>query len=192
MQRTMKRCGLIVSAIVIGSALSGCTQTNKTQSIQVSQREHAWDQAITSDFQQTVGQGANRAAQALENLAMIQRTRTEPEPDPINEDALPEDLRRPTTVEWSGPAITLVRELAANIGYSFIETGNKPSSPAMIQVDIRDVSAAKAFEDIGLQVQTFAKIFVDPNKRRVEFKHRTAQKPGPEMRAQKRSPRSHK
>jgi defect-in-organelle-trafficking protein DotD len=132
--------------------------------------------SIQQQVDQQLAQSGNRAANALETLAMIKRVRTEPPAPALDETGLPDDLRRVTTVEWSGPADELVKELASNIGYGFVETGSVPAHPANVQVNIKDTSAAKAFQDIGLQVQSWATVIVDPNLKRVEYRNETAEK----------------
>lgn len=162
----------------LAAALAAC---NATTGSAPSQQSAVWDSAIREGVDQQIAQSTARAANALETLAMIQRARTEPVARPVVESGLPEELRRLTTVEWSGPAIGLVKELAANIGYAFLESGNAPAVPAMVQVNLQDVPAAKAFEDIGLQSQAYATIIVDPNLRRVEFRHETTVAPLPSV-----------
>lgn len=171
MRAATLRRALVLSAAV--AALGACTTTN-SETVSPARQSAVWDGAIRGEVEQQLAQSASRAANALETLAMIQRVRTEPVATPIDEAGLPPELARQTTIQWSGPAIGLVKELAASIGYSFLESGNRPATNANVSVDIRDRSAAKAFEDIGLQVQAFATVIVDPNQQRVEFRHETA------------------
>lgn len=166
MMRAMKSAMLAGAAVAL---LGGCAAG--TGPAPTASGTQAWDAAIQQQVDQQLAQSAARAANALETLAMIQRVRTEPVAAPIDETGLPAELARRTTVEWSGPAKELVKELAANIGYDFTETGGTAAAPAMVHVNVRDVSAAKALEDIGLQVQQWATVIVDPNLKRVEYRN---------------------
>ena len=130
-----------------------------------------YDSAIQGEIDHQLAQSSARAANALETLSMIQRARTAPVAPPLDETNLPRELKRLTTLEWSGPANELVKQLASNVGYSYLETGNPPAAPAMVHVDVHDVSAAKAFADVGLQVEQFATVIVDPNMHRVEYRN---------------------
>jgi len=134
----------------------------------------SYDPAIRTEVDQQLAQTSARAANALETLAMIQRTRTEPAAPVLDDASLPAELRRKATVEFTGPAIELVRELAQNLGYAFIETGNQPANPGLVTVDAHDTTVAKVLEDTGLQAQRFATVVVDPNQRRIEFRNETA------------------
>jgi defect-in-organelle-trafficking protein DotD len=130
-----------------------------------------WDGEEKARVLDLLGQSAKRSAAAQETLAMIERTRTKPTASPIDETGLPPDLKRPTTMDWSGPGEDAVRQIARLIGYEFRTTGNKPSVPPMIEVSFVDKPVAKALEDIGLQVQPSAQVVVDPNVRRIEFRY---------------------
>ena len=158
-----------LAALAMMGGLSACATDGGYQSSSV------YDPAIRGEVEQQLAQSASRAANALETLAMIQRARTEPAAPALDESGLPPELKRRTTIEWSGPALEVVRELAGNIGYAFVESGNPPSAPGMVSIDVKDVSVAKALEDVGLQAQRFATVVVDPNARRIEFRHETVE-----------------
>jgi len=120
-----------------------------------------------------LAESAERASKAQEDLARIQEARTRPAPRPFDETlaGVPAELRRAVTIEWSGPAPEAARRVAGTVGYSFQVVGNPPATPPMVNVSLREVAAAKAFEDIGLQAQPFGQVVVDPNTRRVEFRY---------------------
>lgn len=124
-----------------------------------------------AEIDSRLAEAAQKAAKAQENLARVQIARTKPAPLPLDESALPEELKRPATIDWSGPAHEAARKIAALIGYSFTVTGNPPSIPPMVHVSVADVSAAKALENIGLQSFPFGEVTVDPNIKRVEYRY---------------------
>lgn len=115
------------------------------------------------------------AAKAQTDFARVQIARTKPAPLPLDESALPEELKRPASIEWSGPAHEAARRVAALTGYSFQITGNPPSIPPVVHVSMKDVPAAKALENIGLQAFPFGEVSVDPNMKRIEFRYLQAQ-----------------
>lgn len=123
------------------------------------------------EVDESLARAAERAAEAQETLARIQIARTKPTPSPIDEAELPKELRRPATVDWSGPAHEAARRVAALIGYSFSVVGNPPSIPPMIHATMTDAPAAKVLEQIGLQAYPFGEVAVDPNAKRVEFRY---------------------
>lgn len=130
-----------------------------------------------------IADSAGRVARATETLALIQRARTEPSPPSVDDRALPGDLRRSITLNWSGPGEEAARRVSGLLGYEFRVVGNSPAVSPPVQVGAEAVPAAKVLEDIGLQVQGSAQVVVDPNVRRVEYRY-IAQNPllGPRIR----------
>jgi defect-in-organelle-trafficking protein DotD len=131
----------------------------------------SYDPAIRSEVDQQIAQSSSQAANALQTLAMIQRARTAPAPSSLDETTLPEELRRKTTVNYSGPGDEVVKDLAGRIGYAFLETGSKPTVPSMVNLTLTDTSVGKALEDIGLQVQVTATVIVNPSARSIEYRN---------------------
>jgi defect-in-organelle-trafficking protein DotD len=167
MPKNKLRCLLALSAVA-GLAACGTNDGARPTGPAV-----AYDPAIRTEVDQQIAQSSARAANALETLAMIQRARTAPAAPALDESGLPEELRRKTTLEFDGPADEAAKSLAEQIGYGFVTTGNPPANPGLVSLDEHDVSVAKALEDLGLQVQRFATVIVDPNLRRVEFRNET-------------------
>lgn len=122
-----------------------------------------------------LSKAAQEAAKAQTDLSRIQIARTQPAPLPLDESNLPEELKRPATIEWSGPAHEAARRVAVLTGYAFLVTGNPPSIPPVIHVSMQEVPAAKALENIGLQAFPFGQVSVDPNLKRIEFRYLQAQ-----------------
>lgn len=146
----------------------------------------SWDSKAARQIDDTLAKAAERSANANETLAQIERTRTaptEPAMDGKDMEKLPPELRRPTTIEWTGPGVDLVGELARNIGYKYAVVGQEPVIDIMVSVSSVDEPAIKVFEDIGYQVAQYAEVFVDPNAKRIEFRYHSnsvaeASKPG--------------
>lgn len=130
---------------------------------------------LREDVEDAIGKAAQRAAEAQETLARVQVSRSKPTPSPLRDADLPEELRRPATLEWSGPAHEAARRLAALVGYRFAVVGNPPSVPPVVHVSVRDVPVGKALEQVGLQAYPFGEVAVDPSSRRVEFRYLQAQ-----------------
>ena len=158
------RAGLL-GVTASAALLVGCATTGSPDAPRV------YDQAIRTEVEQQLAQSAARSANALETLALVQRSRT-PVPGPaVDEDALPAELRVKTTVDWSGPATGILRDLARNVGYGFFETGNAPSNPIVVTLVARDQAVGRVLADVGLQVQRVATVIIDPNARRIELRH---------------------
>lgn len=135
-----------------------------------------WDSKAANQLDERLAEGAARSADAAETLAQVERARTAPIESSLTAAqvaALPPELQRPTTVEWTGPAAELVGELSRNIGYAFSVVGNAPPVDVMVSVSAVDEPAVKVFENISYQIARFGEVFVDPNGKRVEFRFHT-------------------
>lgn len=117
---------------------------------------------------------ASRSADALQTLAMIERSKAGALPMPVDETALPEALQRKVTLDWSGPAADVLGRLSAQIGYRFLESGSKPKASVFVNIGVLDMPAAKVLEQIGMQAYPFATVIVDPNISRVELRYLAA------------------
>jgi defect-in-organelle-trafficking protein DotD len=133
-------------------------------------RTSAYDTSIQSEMDQQLASSAARAANSLETLAMIERTRTVPTAPAVDISQLPPELKVPATLEWSGPAADLVRELAKKAGYSFFISGAPSPAPLMAHVSLHDIALGQAFANVGVQVDPFATVILNPNARTVEFR----------------------
>ena len=105
-------------------------------------------------------EAAERAERALASLA-----RTLPEPDPESRmpglDAVPAALRRPVTMDWSGPIETLAAELAGRAGYRFAEAGQAPARPLIVDVEVDGEPLIAVLRDLGLRAGGAATLTVD-------------------------------
>ncbi|OAH29583.1 hypothetical protein AX289_23000 [Methylorubrum populi] len=165
----------LLAAMSLALALGACAREPDRSAV----IDAAAQQLVT----EKIADSAGRVARATETLALIQRARTEPSPPSVDERLLPGDLRRPITLNWSGPGEEGARRVANLLGYEFRVVGNPPAVSPPVQVGAEAVPAAKVLEDIGLQVQGSAQVVVDPNVRRVEYRY-IAQNPllGPPIR----------
>ena len=157
-----------VIAVCSVAILSGCA----SKAVQTTTSAPSYKSQSIDD---RLAKAATTAANAQENLARIQIARTAPSPSMLDETDLPEELKRPATIDWSGPAHEAAQKVAQLIGYSFKITGNRPSIPPMVHVSVKDLPAAKALEDIGLQAYPFGEVAVDPNGKRIEFRYLQSQ-----------------
>jgi defect-in-organelle-trafficking protein DotD len=161
---------VLISVLAVSASLmlAGCG-TTKVSDPEIS------DAYGNQQIDKQMADAATRAVKAQETLARVQIARTTPAPLPLDETNLPEELKRPATIDWSGPAQEAARKIASLVGYQFQITGNPPSVPPSIHISVEDVTAAKALEQIGLQAYPFGEVAVDPNVKRIEFRYLQAQ-----------------
>ena len=111
-------------------------------------------------------EAAERAERALASLA-----RAVPAPDPESRlpDArsVPAALRRPVTLDWTGPVEALAEELARRAGYRFAEAGRPPARPLIVSVEANAQPLIAVLRDAGLRAGTAATLTVDAERRAI-------------------------
>ncbi len=121
-----------------------------------------------------LAQAADRAANALDQLAAIEQTRTPTDLPPLAASAPPE-LRRSVTVNWIGPIEPLVRQLADRASYELKLTGNAPETAIISSVNVRNAPVIEVLRDVGLQLGSRAALKVDANLKIVELSYANVQ-----------------
>ena len=114
-----------------------------------------------------------RLVEAVERaeLALASLARALPAADPESglpdADSLPAALRRPVTVDWSGPIETLAANLARRAGYRFAQAGRAPARPLIVAVEAKDEPLIAVLRDLGLRAGSAATLTVDAANRTV-------------------------
>jgi len=115
-----------------------------------------------------LAESADRASQALETLAAVERARTpSASMAPINN--VPSELRRAVTVNWTGPIEPIAKTLADRAGYGFLVLGNAPGIPVVVSVDAENTQVIDALRDLGLQLGMRGDVKVDARSKMVEI-----------------------
>ena len=103
------------------------------------------------------------AERAERSLALLARAL--PAPDPAYgmpaPDSLPAALRRPITLDWSGPLETLAADLARRAGYRFVAAGRRPARPLIVAVHAMEEPLIAVLRDAGLRAGGAAVLTVD-------------------------------
>jgi hypothetical protein len=168
---------LLITGSLIALGLGGCTPdtgADTGSSSDLNNSSGIYDSAIQSQVQQSLTQSANEASNALQTLAMVKSSQIPPADPALDESHLPLELQRPTTINWTGPSVPLIKQLAQNVGYNFVTTGQSPAHDVMVNVSLNGVSAARAFQDVGLQMEQYGTIVLNPNTKTVELRYSTS------------------
>lgn len=76
-----------------------------------------------------------------------------------------------TSVDWSGPVETLVRQLAKAANYRVRILGNQPAIPVLVTVYDKNMMLADILRDVGYQCGRRATIVVFPESRVIELRY---------------------
>lgn len=112
---------------------------------------------------------AQQSADAVRALAEVETTVTPPVR--IDDQDIPDILRRPVSLNWVGPLGPAVSSVAKEIGYHFIETGRSPSSPIIVDIHATNRPVYQVLQDLGLQAGTRADVAINGTSRQVEIRY---------------------
>ena len=126
-----------------------------------------------------LAEAASRAEAALTALARIRGAEAPPPPgiptevsgrSPVpGSSPVPPELRRPVTLDWTGPVETLAGTLARHAGYRFAMAGVPPVRPAMVAVTAEDTPLIEVLRNAGVQAGAAATLVVDAGRRTIRL-----------------------
>ncbi len=115
-----------------------------------------------------LAESADRASNALEALAAVEKARTPAvQISPVVD--VPAELRRTITVNWVGPIEPIAKTLADRAGYGFLVLGNEPAIPVVVSVDVENTRIVDVLRDIGLQLGARGDVKLDAQSQMVEI-----------------------
>lgn len=149
--RPLARLSLV---LVAGLSLAGCNVTGQLSQL----FETRPTMAVTlpapdpvDSVDQTLVQHAARVAKALDTLSRTaEAQRPLPAPAPRY---IPESMKTPITVSWTGPAVPLIMALARQVRWDFEEVGKKPIIDTVVSIQADGAPAYQVLADIGSQLE---------------------------------------
>lgn len=153
-----------VAMMVALSLVSGCSGklTKRERNIRD-------PQVVTSPDKVSLmlAQAADKASNALEELAAIEQSRSPAVAvQPIHN--APPELMRAMTITWMGPVEPLLKKLADRASYTFISVGDRPPIPLTVSIDAQNTPVIDIMRDAGLQLGVRADVKIDSTRRMVE------------------------
>lgn len=120
-----------------------------------------------------LAEAADRVTRAVEALAEVEQARN---PAPIAQrlDDVPAELKRTVTISWIGPVAPLAQKIADRANYNFVELGDQPPVPIVVNVDVVNTPLIDVLRNIGLQMNGRGSVVVDGSQRVVEVNYAPA------------------
>lgn len=116
-----------------------------------------------------LAEAVRKSSDALATLSRVESTKNPPAF--IAEVEVPEELKRPVTLDWHGPMPALAEMLAQRLLYRYSEIGTPNPTPIIVTVKVDGDPVHKVLEDIGLQAGSKATLVVNPGSRLIEVRH---------------------
>ncbi len=156
---------LLIVPLLCGVAFTtGCSSSNNPKFSGGSPQIVASPDKVSA----MLAESADRASDALETLAAVEKART-PAVDMSPVADVPVELRRAISVNWVGPIEPIAKTLADRAGYGFLVLGNEPAIPVVVSVDAENTRVVDVLRDVGLQLGTRGDVKVDAQSRMVEI-----------------------
>lgn len=166
--RSVKVLACLTGAITCVMSLTACEERPLGPDMQGAY----YDPALKQNVDSQLTAAAQEAVAGIRTLDLVERAKG-PAPAPeIQESAVPPALlAEMTEINWSGPVEPLLSDLAHRAGYAWVPPLHTPVTPAMVSLSSNKTTVAKALEDVGLQIDKFATIVVDPNKQSITLRY---------------------
>jgi defect-in-organelle-trafficking protein DotD len=158
-----------IIAICMAIALAGCLTACSDDTLWGYDTPHP-AVATPDPVAVRLADAAQKTSSALASLAAVEQART-PSPAPPVTPTPADDLNKPITVAWTGPAAPLAERLAVRCGYKFRQIGVTPTVPPTVTVDVVEKPILEIFRDIGLQMGSRANLVIDANRHVVELEY---------------------
>lgn len=126
-------------------------------------------QSAPSFLEKTLADAAMKSSAAMATLAQVEATKTPPAQSGAV--TIPDELKRPVTLDWSGPMTSIAAAIADQVGYTFTELGSPSPTPVLVTVKVEDRPVYEVLEDIGLQAGRLVTLAVNVDQRRIEVRH---------------------
>lgn len=117
-----------------------------------------------------IAESADKASAALQDLARVEETRRPPAPEPPTTSN--DELNALVTIDWTGGAEELVRNLSVRLKYDVVVVGNTPVVPVVVNIHQRDRTVLEALRNIGEQATEFLDLAVDPQNHKIEIRYK--------------------
>lgn len=143
----------IVQVIAVATLLAGCGDTQQPK-VKLTYMSTATPPVSAADnsAQDQLAEAAASVDQSLQQLSAVQQA-VHPQakmPAPLNARKL--GLNALVSVKWNGPVEPVLQSLANAAKYHFHVTGDKPLSPAMVNINAKEQSLAAVLRDINAQI----------------------------------------
>lgn len=120
-----------------------------------------------------LAEAAEKAANSLNNISMVEQARTPLPPGSEADDlaGAPPELMEPVTITWTGPVERFLTTMANRIGYSFRTTGAPSPVPLTVTINVYNQPLVKVIKSSALQVTGKADVVMDASRQLIELRY---------------------
>lgn len=163
----MKR--ILLSFLVLG--LLGCSPYDDNQD-EVDEFEINVPRTdLGKPSEQLLAEAATTVSRSISQLAQMQRAKNPGLFKPLAQQPLTKKTAKLATIKWTGPVEPLLKQMAARTNLKFDILGQKPSSPIIVTIDVKQLPVAEIVKNIAYQAQNHASVRIDSSKEIIELRY---------------------
>lgn len=161
---------LLASALV----LAGCASDSKRQ-VDLNLHYVGADSALAtssdSDAQAQVANAATSVSGSLDQLAAMKQAQSQGRYSAPAPQKASGGLAIRSSVDWNGPAKSILKRLASTAGYSFNVVGNQPSIPVLVNISANNETVSQIIRNVSYQISSKAAVGVYPRQKVIELRY---------------------
>lgn len=166
----------IIKLSILASALvlAGCASDSKRQvdlNLHYVGADSAMATSSDSAAQAQVANAATSVSGSLDQLAAMEQAKNRGRYSAPAPQKASGGLAVRTSVDWNGPADSILRRLASAAGYSFNVVGNRPSVPVLVNISANNETISQIIRNVSYQVSSKAAVGVYPQQKVIELRY---------------------
>lgn len=151
--------------------LAGCGTTTKNEvNLHYIASNQAPAELNNQDAQVQLAEAATSVGKSLQQLSAMQMATTATTDIP-DIDAKVTGMTQLTSLDWYGPVLPLLEQIAKATGYKVRVLGDTPAIPVIVSLSVKNQVMADILRNVAYQVHNKAHIVVQPEKRIIELRY---------------------
>ncbi len=151
--------------------LAGCAQTPKQEvNLHYVASNKAPAEMNNQDAQLQIAEAASSVGKSLQQLSAMQMAAT-PKVEVPDIDPKTTGMTQVASLDWYGPVLPLLEQIAKATGYQVQVLGNAPAIPVMVSMSVNSQIMADILRNVAYQAHNQATIAVNPAKRIIELRY---------------------
>jgi defect-in-organelle-trafficking protein DotD len=158
--------------LILGALLlAGCSHAPKQEvNLHYVSSNQAPAEMNNQDAQLQIAEAAASVGKSLQQLSAMQMTTT-PKVEVPDIDPKTTGMTQIASLDWYGPVLPLLEQIAKASGYQVQVLGNAPAIPVIVSMSVNNQVMADILRNVAYQAQNKAVIAVNPAKKIIELRY---------------------
>jgi len=118
-----------------------------------------------------LSESAKSISQSLNSMNATEQAADPPPSINIPPDPAAYGMNIPASLDWQGPAESVVEQIAKASNFHYKVIGNKPSIPILVSISEHHSNLGNILRNVALQCKARASVVVYPSSRTIEFRY---------------------